>query len=186
MTWLRTFIDQTSTSDLIQIGILLVAFAALTWQLSYQLWNKRQEKIAIRKALLQEMLANMDSLFNGGIERPFLSKVFEGFLERLSSKIKDESKFQELISLYVDLMDYRAVTDRFWPPTKRYPDGGVQCTQKQLMTINKFLQYFGEDKVEEDYDMKMLEKSRGKAQEVRNGKQELWHKKLQANIRLII
>ena len=179
--------NHLATADWIQIGILVVAVVALIAPLYYQLYSKRQEKTAVRAALLQEMLANMHGLFNEGIERPFLFKVFESFLERLSTKIKNESEFQRLISLYTELMDYRAVTDKYWPPRKDSLLGvDILVTQKQVQTINRFLQYFGEKLLNDKFQMAILEKSRQDAQELRNSKQEEWHKILKNNIKKII
>jgi len=176
-----------TVADWIQISILFVAAAAVIVPLYYRLREKEQERVAVRGALLQEMLANLHGLFNEGIERPFLFKVFEGFIEKLSSKIKDESEFQKLISLYTDLMDYRAVTDQFWPPSKTgYPDAHILCTQKQVQTINKFLAYFGEPKVDDAFDLDSLKKSREKARGVRDKKQKKWHQTLEDNIKSII
>jgi hypothetical protein len=179
--------ESISQSESTAILALIISIVAILVPVVYHWWNKIQEKRAIKAALLQEMLINIDSLFNGGIERPFLYKTFEVFLEKLSSQIKNPSRFQELISLYMDLKDYRAVTNRFWPP-KDVDDitAHLESTQKQVQTINKFLRYFGEKSVKVEYDMKLLVGSREQAQKIRNKQQEGWHEALQENIRSIV
>lgn len=181
--------SQTNQGQNQQLTIfaLIIAIAAIFAPIIYQVWTKYQEKEALKGALLQEMLSNMDGLFNGGIERPFLFKVFEVFIEKLGNKVKDDSEFQKIISLYIDLKDYRAVTSRFWPPKNNKDTvAHLQSTQKQIQTINKYLQYFNEEKVTDEYDMQVLEKSREKAQEVRNNSQQKWHARLKENINKVL
>lgn len=185
-------------ADLIQIGILFAAFLAILVPHIFLSMSVRNEKSALKGALLQEMLANIDSLFNGGIERPFLYINFEKFVSKLSSKIEDESEFQRIMWLYIELKDYRAITDRYWPPSRSGYDADqmtIDVTTKQLKTINSFLDYFGEDSVELFADtlgktkgqvIKSLEGSRRKARNLRNIEQEKWHLLLATNINKII
>lgn len=179
-------------ADWIQIGILLAAFLAiLTPQLI--VWYRRsKEEETLRAALLQELLANMDSLFNGGIERPFIYGVFETILSSPGAKLKDsnaESKFQEIVSLYIELKDFREITDRYWPPSRSgyMVESEVLCTRKQVETINAFLRYFGEEEVIlSDKKLAILKASRESAQLLRNTKQADWHSTLKLNISDII
>lgn len=176
-------------ADWVQVTIALIAALAIIIPLVKSWYSSFKEKEAVRSALVQEMLANMHSLFNEGIERPFLFKVFESFLSQLSSKVKDESEFQKLISLYTDLMDFRAVTDMYWPALNKQNSDEIHliCTEKQVVTINKFLQYFGEKTVVLDpRDLEKLETARDKARLLRNKSQKKWHSMLVDNVDKII
>lgn len=132
-----------------------VAFSALITMLTlvYTVtWNYRRnkkEKINLKFALFAETFTNVNNIFSGGVDVPFIYDAYKVLCRKYVGEIADSGILARWQTLYLKLEHYERFVTRFYMNenvNRRY------VTEFQLNVCNIFLTHFGLQMIEYSFD----------------------------------
>ena len=140
---LSIFTSLTSEIFWVAFGAIVTALA-LVYTIFLAGWHaKRKALKIIKKALYFELLTNIDSLFTGEVERRPLFDAVNSIRKNFIADVKDQATFAQIQRLYSELDYYKTVVDNVYL-NPYVENNGNLVTEKQLSTMNKFLEFFGQ------------------------------------------
>lgn len=126
----------------VAVGAIATA-AALVYTLFFQGWLERRSTIKnLKKALYFELLTNIEMLFTGEVERRPLFDVITLIRKDVARYISDQEGFFNIQKLYAELDYYQTFVQKVYL-NPAFAASGRYTTEKQISTMNKFLEYFG-------------------------------------------
>lgn len=120
----------------------IVTATALIYTIRKNRIDKKQSVVNIKHALYFELVTNIEMLFSREVERrPLLDVnliIRKDFIKNVNNQ-KLLSKFQKL---YSELDYYQTFVKKVYL-NQAIPNHGIKTTEKQLSTMNIFLEFFG-------------------------------------------
>ena len=168
-------------SDTFWIAIgSIVAFLVLMYAILKDRFDKYESVGNIKKALYFELLTNISLLFSGEVEREPIFDVIKIVRTKFAKHIKNQELFLQFQKLYAELDYYQIIINQYWLRLDQRHPGMVET--KQLSTINKFIEFFGEQGIQRDTLNETSAQARKRAIDLKDKKIDEWKIILKQNI----
>ena len=96
----------------------------------------------MKHALYFELITNIKMLFSGEVERRPLFDINQLLRKDFIRYISDQKLFSKFQTLYSELDYYQTFVQNVYL-NSNIPNSGSAVTEKQLSTMNKFIEFFG-------------------------------------------
>lgn len=142
------FIRRGSISDFLSTDTFWVAIGsvataiALIYAILKNKFDQKQSIKNIKHAMYFELITNIKMLFSGEVERRPLFDINQLLRKDFIRYISDQELFSKFQTLYSELDYYQTFVQNVYL-NSNIPNSGTVVTEKQLSTMNKFLDYFG-------------------------------------------
>ncbi len=118
------------------IGILSAGIGIFLGFLYKDFQDKSKFRILIN-SLYYEILRDIELIFSGEVERPYVFSAFEKIYQEYSDKIESVEKFEPIRIIYDQLYYYREIV-KIWRPS----NPGDIVTERQFGVCNVILEFF--------------------------------------------
>src|SRR5689334_14369274 len=126
-----------------------VTAAALVYTLLKDRLESSGELRNAKRALLSELMLDIDMLFSGEVERKPLDQAIYLIRSKFSGSIQDQSRFDNIQRIYADLDYYQTFVGNVYLKP-HVQDNGAETTWKQLQICNRVIKALGGTPVPED------------------------------------